>query len=43
MAIVEDDGVRNYEPRFVIDGSALRRYVGTPPFATGARAGFPAS
>jgi predicted transglutaminase-like cysteine proteinase len=43
MAIVEDDGLRNYEPRFVIGASALMRYTGTPLFPTGARAGFPAS
>jgi hypothetical protein len=39
MAIVEDDDVRNYQPRFVIDGSDMMRYAAKPLAATGARSG----
>ncbi len=35
MAIVEDDDVINYQPRFVIDGSDLMRYAAKPLAATG--------
>jgi predicted transglutaminase-like cysteine proteinase len=38
MAIVEDDGIRNYEPRFVMRRTALMRYAAAPLFATGATA-----